>query len=98
MYIQKHNLYSIKYNKITSIIEELEGIFMHIERIFDILSEYNNEDNLINKVRMSPDGLRIVVDVNFNRAITIREVSNEIRIEGDPVYVEKIKSIIEEAL
>lgn len=71
---------------------------MHIERIFDILSEYNNEDNLINKVRMSPDGLRIVVDVNFNRAITIREVSNEIRIEGDPVYVEKIKSIIEEAL
>ena len=71
---------------------------MHIERIFDILSEYNNEDNLINKVRMSPDGLRIVVDVNFNRAITIREVSNEIRIEGDPVYAEKIKSIIEEAL
>ena len=69
-----------------------------LTKIFDILNNYSNKDNLINKVRISPDNKRIVVDANFNKAITIRQENNKLIIEGDTDYCNRIKDIIEEAI
>lgn len=69
-----------------------------LTKIFDILNRYPNTDNLISKVRISPDNKRIVVDVNFNKAITIRQESNKVILDGDADYCDRIKDIIEEEL
>lgn len=70
---------------------------MILDKLFDRLLTYDS-DGLIEKVRMSPDKSRIVIDVNFNRAITVKANNNEIIVEGDPIYVDKIKTIIQEVL
>ena len=70
---------------------------MILDKLFDRLLTYDS-DGLIEKVRMSPDKSRIVVDVNFNRALTIKVDNNKIIVEGDPVYADKLKTIIQEVL
>ena len=70
---------------------------MILDKLFDRLLTYDS-DGLIEKVRMSPDKSRIVIDVNFNRAITVKANNNEITVEGDPIYADKIKTIIQEVL
>ncbi len=70
---------------------------MILDKLFDRLLTYDS-DGLIEKVRMSPDKSRIVIDVNFNRAITVKANNNEIIVEGDPIYADKIKTIIQEVL
>lgn len=70
---------------------------MILDKLFDRLLTYDS-DGLIEKVRMSPDKSRIVIDVNFNRAITVKADNNEIIVEGDPIYADKIKTIIQEVL
>lgn len=70
---------------------------MTLDTLYDKLLTYDS-DGLIDKIRMSPDTSRIVVDVNFNRALTIKIDNNKIIVEGDPVYADKLKTIIQEVL
>lgn len=70
---------------------------MTLDILYDKLLTYDS-DGLIDKIRMSPDKSRIVVDVNFNRALTIKVDNNKIIVEGDPVYADKLKTIIQEVL
>lgn len=69
-----------------------------LNKIYDIVSNINSDKILIDRVRYSPDKSRLIVDIQFNRALTIRAFDNSVLIEGDKLYSEILKQLIEEEL
>lgn len=69
-----------------------------LDKIYDIVNNINSDKILIDKVRYSPDKSRLIVDIQFNRALTIRAFNNKVLIEGDKLYSEILKQLIEEEL
>lgn len=69
-----------------------------LDRIYEILTKINSDKILIDKIRYSPDKSRLIVDIQFNRALTIQAFNNTVLIQGDKLYSKILKQLIEEEL
>lgn len=69
-----------------------------LDRIYEILAKINSDKILIDKIKYSPDKSRLIVDIQFNRALTIQAFNNTVLIQGDKLYSKILKQLIEEEL
>ena len=69
-----------------------------LDRIYEILAKINSDKILIDKIKYSPDKSRLIVDIQFNRALTIQAFNNTVLIQGDKLYSKILKQLIEEDL
>ena len=67
-----------------------------IEKVYEIVSSL--QDNLISKVRFSPDNKSIIVDINYNKTLRIDVINNTVYIHGDKIAANKLKKLIDERI
>ncbi len=66
------------------------------EKVYEIVSSL--QDNLISKVRYSPDNKSIIVDINYNKSLRIDVINNIVYIRGDKLAANKLKKLIDERI
>lgn len=71
---------------------------MLLDRVFNILSQAADTNDLIDKVRYAPDKQALVVDIRYNKALRVCTKNNEVHVQGDLSAAEKLKEIIEGAI
>lgn len=68
-----------------------------LSSIYSLLQKYIN-NGFICKVRLSPDEKLIIVDINYNKALSIHVRNNTVYIEGNKIDADKLKAIIEKEI
>lgn len=71
---------------------------MIINRVYEILKNISKSNDFVCKVRWAPDNKSLVVDINYNKALRVCVIRNEIHIQGDINLGNKLKELIEGAL
>ena len=71
---------------------------MILKRVHEILQDLKDDQNLIGKIRWSPDNKALIVDINYNKVLRISVIRNEVHIQGDLNTGNKLKQMIEGAI